>query len=185
MIKATNRASAYDIAFEFIPNSKQDEQSSSRAGYPVYRSAENHLDYICDLGDRLEVNLSSGRTVNIWIEQTAAPEEREHKTQDELKQIAESISESIMIRTYTNGSSNDERRETTLEEKSIIYKIAYGALLGLNWGEDCRRSRIAEQKIIDTAEFQIGLFIPECNGYDTIYIPLKKAVKNWGLEAKK
>ena len=120
MIKATNRASAYDIAFEFIPLTIRDIQSSERAGYPVYRSTENHLDYVCDLADRLEINLSSGKTVNIWIEQTAAPEVREHKTESELKQIAESISESIMIRTYENGNSRDERRATTPEEKDII-----------------------------------------------------------------
>ncbi len=180
MIRATNRLQAWEIACEFIPNTEKDIDSSSRAGYPIYRSADNRLDYFCDLGDRLEVNLSSGKTINIRIEQTQKPKVREHKTEGELNEIADRISDTIMIRTYTNGNSNDERRATTPEEKSIIYKIAYGALLGLNWGEDCRASRIAEQKIIDTAEFQIGLFIPECNGYDTIYIPLKNAVKNWG-----
>ena len=49
----------------------KDEFSSERAGYPVYRStAEGHFyDYICDLSDRLEINLTGGKTVNIWYSQ--------------------------------------------------------------------------------------------------------------------
>lgn len=52
-----------------------DQRSSTRAGYPIHRStaAGHHHDYICDLGDRLEVNLSTGETVNIWIK-AAEPE---------------------------------------------------------------------------------------------------------------
>ena len=98
--------------------------------------------------------------------------------------MTEAMSETIMIRTYENGNSNDTRRKTTKPEKAIIYKIAYGALLALNHGEEVRSSRMAEQSIIDTAEYTIDLFIPECNGYDTIYIPLKKALANWEKEAK-
>ena len=54
----------------------KDEDSSQRAGYPIFRStADGHFyDYICDLNDRLEVNLSTGETVNIWIEQETEPE---------------------------------------------------------------------------------------------------------------
>ena len=47
----------------------KDEVSSKGAGYPVYRStAKGHFyDYICDLNDRLEINLSNGKTVNVWF----------------------------------------------------------------------------------------------------------------------
>lgn len=112
------------------------------------------------------------------------PDVREHKPESELKQIAESISDTIMIRAYENGNSIDTRHKTTALEKEIIYKIAYGALLALNYGTDVRASRLAEQSIINAAEFQIGLFLPDCNGYDTIYIPLKKAVQSWATEAR-
>ena len=96
-----------------------------------------------------------------------------------MKAIAENISENITIRTYTNGNSNDTKRKASTAEKAIIFRVAFGALLGLNWGTDTRKSRKSEQAIIDTAEFTIGQFIRDCNGYDTIYLPLKKALAEW------
>ena len=52
----------------FPTDYEYDLQRSKRAGYDVCSStAEDHYyDYICDLGDRLEVNLSNGDTVNVW-----------------------------------------------------------------------------------------------------------------------
>ena len=177
---------AWEAVTAFFPAEyKKDEESSAKAGYPVYRSIKNHYDYFCMLGDRIEVNFSNGKTVNVWIKPDQKPEVRQHKPEAELKEIAEGISQEVVIRTYENGNSRDTRRKAIVKEKAIIYRVAYGALLGLNWGEDCRSSQLAEQKIIDTAEFTIGLFIPDCNGYDTIYIPLKKAVANWTKEATK
>ena len=44
-------------------------ERSARAGYDIYySSAEGVAAYVCDLGDRLEVNLPNGDSVNIWIE---------------------------------------------------------------------------------------------------------------------
>ncbi len=105
-------------------------------------------------------------------------ETRKVKSENELKTIAETISENITIRTNVNGNSIDTIRKASSAEKEIIYNLAYGALLGLNWGEVCRSSRQAEA-IIDTAEFIINQFLPDCNGYDTIYLPLKKVLVNW------
>lgn len=177
---------AWEAVTAFFPAEyKKDEESSARTGYPVYRSIENHYDYFCMLGDRIEVNFSNGKTINVWIKPDPKSEVREHKKESELKEIAEGISQEIVIRTFENGSSRDTRRKATVKEKAIIYRVAYGALLALNHGEDSRSSQLAEQKIIDTAEFTIDLFIPDCNGYDTMYIPLKKAVANWAKEATK
>lgn len=161
---------------------KKDEEASKRAGYTIYRSTVNYYDYFCMLGDRIEVNFSNGKTVNVWIKPDPKPEVRAYKTEAELREVAEAISEEIVIRTIENGNSRDTRRKATVKEKAIIYR---GALLALNHGEDSRSSRLAEQKIIDTAEFTIDLFIPDCNGYDTMYIPLKKAVANWTKEVTK
>ena len=68
-VKST--AEAWNKANEIFPTDyERDNQRSERAGYPVYSSAaEGHwYDYICDLDDRLELNLSNGDTVNIWVE---------------------------------------------------------------------------------------------------------------------
>lgn len=105
---------------------------------------------------------------------------RNYKTEAELKEIADVISQNITIRTYDDkGNSNDETRATTDAEKSILYKIVYSALLGLNWGEKCRDSNDMTEAIIDTAEFTTIVFLPECNAYDTVYCALKSVVAKW------
>ena len=79
-MKAKNYNEAWTIAREIFPTPLQkDESSSQRAGYSVYRSTEEnrYYCYICDLGDRLEINLDDGRTINVWIrpEESEAPDE--------------------------------------------------------------------------------------------------------------
>lgn len=72
-MNVASREEAWEKANEIFPTDYlKDEQRSSNAGYPVYRSTadDHYYDYICDLGCRLEVNLSSGEPVNIWIEET-------------------------------------------------------------------------------------------------------------------
>ena len=94
-------------------------------------------------------------------------------TEAQLKEIANDIAGSIVIRNYINGNSRDTRRETTAEEKTIIKNIAYGAMLAYGWvGGDIK-------SIVDTAEFILYQFLPKANGCDSIYIPLRKATETW------
>ena len=47
-----------------------DNEASKKAGYEIYRDTEEFYNYICCLGDRLEVNLKEGnQTINLWIKQ--------------------------------------------------------------------------------------------------------------------
>ena len=93
-MKVTSKQEAWNKVNEIFPTDYvKDEHSSSRAGYPVYRSTAegHHCDYICDLGDRLEVNLDSSHleTVNIWIEQPI--QEPTQELSDERKKLAKRL----------------------------------------------------------------------------------------------
>jgi len=87
-------------------------------------------------------------------------------TESELKDYAMMKGEEIVIRTYENGNSNDERRKAKSRESKIITAVIYGSLLALNRGADIK-------SVLDTAEFIGDLQLPEMNGYDTIYLPIR------------
>lgn len=68
-IEVTSKQEAWEMVNNIFPNDyTEDVESRERAGYPIYRSNIEYYDYICDLGDRLEINLKNGnKTINIWI----------------------------------------------------------------------------------------------------------------------
>lgn len=76
MMKAASIEQAWEMANEIFPTDyEKAEYASSRAGYDVYmkngdraQSAEEVTNWISDLGNRLEINLANGKTINIWIE---------------------------------------------------------------------------------------------------------------------
>ena len=104
--------------------------------------------------------------------------------EDKLREMAEKISGSLVVRVYENGSSRDTRRPTTEVEKRILFDIAFGALLGLNYGEQVRSDRSLEQAILNTVDFTSNLMLPGTNGYDTIYNPLRDALGEWELDPR-
>ena len=63
---------AWKWVHEMFPDTQWylDHESSERAGYKTYRDTEEFYNYICELGDRVEVNLKEGNiTMNLWIEE--------------------------------------------------------------------------------------------------------------------
>lgn len=107
---------------------------------------------------------------------------RKHLTEPELKEMAMEVASSIVIRSYDHGNSVDTRRASTDKEKDIIFKVAYGALLTLNYGETNRGNKVAERAVIDAAEMTVDLFLPGANGYLTIYNPLWMILSSWEKE---
>lgn len=45
-----------------------DSFRSERAGYPVFYDTDiDSKAYVCDIGDRLEINYTDGKSQNIWF----------------------------------------------------------------------------------------------------------------------
>lgn len=90
-MKVKSIKEAWATADEIFPTDyTKDESASTSAGYDIYRStASGSNAWISDLGDRLEINLDTGRTVNIWIEQE--PQFTEWQIADALKEISNAI----------------------------------------------------------------------------------------------
>lgn len=63
---------AFMIAHNKIGAFELDEEASSKAGYNIWRSVARYNDYICELGDRLEINYANGKSENIWIDDGSA-----------------------------------------------------------------------------------------------------------------
>lgn len=86
----------------------------------------------------------------------------------EIEQMFEEEFHGVWIRTYDpRGNSKDEQREATAEEMELIRKISMGAL-------PCARYTKDIQHCTDAAEWILDEFIENCNGYLTIYCPIKR-----------
>lgn len=71
MTVVNNKQAAWDEVNKIFPTDyEHDTSRSERAGYPIYYSTADGINaWISDLGNRLEVNLPNGESVNIWIEE--------------------------------------------------------------------------------------------------------------------
>jgi hypothetical protein len=96
-------------------------------------------------------------------------------TEQELKEFAEMQAETIVIRSYEEGNSKDERRKATKPERRITKSIIYGGLLAIREGNKTDKEINA---IIDACELIAKLQLPEMNGYDTIYCTMHEWYRN-------
>ena len=86
-----------------------------------------------------------------------------------LYNYAELVATTIVIR---DENHSDERRDTTNEERDYIFAVVKSALYSLNYNCDAD-----VQAVADMAEFTIDELIPNCNGYLTVYNPIKRFVE--------
>lgn len=104
--------------------------------------------------------------------------QRIHLPESTLRLLAEGIANRVTIRYYDGGTSHDYTCDSTPEDRSAIFPVAFGSLLGLNYGEEAR-SGDGEQVVMNTAEFTIMHLLPRVNTYDTIYNPLRAVLEAW------
>lgn len=92
-MKVNSRKQAWIDADKLIPTDYiKDEMKSEAAGYDIYYSTCDGVNaWISDLEDRLEINLATGETVNIWIEEE--PQFKEYQISDALEVINDAIYE--------------------------------------------------------------------------------------------
>lgn len=90
-MKAKSIKEAWSLADEIFPTDYlKNDTASAAAGYDIYEStADGCIAWISDLGDRLEVNLPDGKTVNVWIEEE--PQFPEYQIDDALRVISDAI----------------------------------------------------------------------------------------------
>lgn len=92
-MKVNSREQAWREADNLFPTDYiKDEMKSENAGYDIYCSTCDGVNaWVSDLDNRLEINLSTGETVNIWIEE--APQFKEFQIGDALEVIDNAIYE--------------------------------------------------------------------------------------------
>lgn len=90
-MKVRSKNEAWNKADVIFPTDYiKDEVRSKKAGYDIYYSTVQSVHaWISDLGDRLEVNLETGETINIWIEEE--PRFKEYQIADALEVINDAI----------------------------------------------------------------------------------------------
>lgn len=88
---AWSTAHAWAIVDELFPGDYiRDDNSSERAGYPIYRAtSENSRAYICDLGNGLEINYDDGSSQRVNINSEAL--EIEHQQARELNNLRDRL----------------------------------------------------------------------------------------------
>ena len=102
----------------------KDDIRSTRAGCDIYYSTSAGVTaWISDLGDRLEVNLENGETVNIWIDEE--PHFAEYQIGDALRVISDAIYaiDDNILPNLQKATGLDEARAKIYGAYSEIAKI--------------------------------------------------------------
>ncbi len=108
-----------------------------------------------------------------------------YKNDEEREQLVDEMFKGVHIRESDDGTV----RATTSEENEMARQIISSALATANYRnqnideEHFSVSADALQVIKDMAEITIDNMIPDCNGYESVYIPLTEAFEQWEKES--
>ena len=156
---------------------EHDASRSERAGYPIYYSTASDVNaWISDLGNRLEVNLPDGKSVNIWIQAHA-----EAATSDSTKDTEDS-----------GSATKEERRETAkrIQRLAYFYTVEYVGQLDNKKREDAavKEMQAAETEggeikcMVLTAENNARVAmgsITDCIAAVNILVNMEEDVDDW------
>lgn len=124
-MKVNSKKQAWEKANELFPTDYlKDEERSNKAGYDIYYSTCDGVNaWISDLGNRLEVNLGTGETVNIWIEEE--PQFYEFQIEEALRVIDDAIYEidDNVNTKLAEVTGIKEARDKLYEAYKVIAKI--------------------------------------------------------------
>lgn len=119
-------AAAWNVASNLISGDySKDDASSQWAGYPIFRNADR-TEYICDLGDRLEVNKADGSSIDIWIVEIQEPvtnvENASHQTSNLMTY---SVREVLECRDRVNNFdwSTDKKSQYTWDRYRTLREL--------------------------------------------------------------
>ena len=103
-----------------------DKDSSLRAGYNVFRDPHEFYNYMCDIGDRLEVNLLEGNaTVNIWYGRDKNEDKPSlNLTNEEIKQLPKILFDYMNARIQTDSNIYDKHIQMCKSIMDKVYEIA-------------------------------------------------------------
>ena len=156
---------------------EHDTSRSERAGYPIYYSTAAGVDaWISDLGNRLEVNLPDGKSVNIWIQGPAEA----------------AASESVEETADTGSATREERRETAkrIQRLAYFYTVEYVSQMDNKKREDAavKEMQAAETEggeikcMVLTAENNASVAmgcITDCIAAVNILVNMEEDVDDW------
>ena len=156
---------------------EHDTSRSERAGYPIYCSTAAGVDaWISDLGNRLEVNLPDGKSVNIWIQGPAEA----------------AASESVEETADTGSATREERRETAkrIQRLAYFYTVEYVSQMDNKKREDAavKEMQAAETEggeikcMVLTAENNARVAmgsITDCIAAVNILVNMEEDVDDW------
>ena len=154
-MKVKNITEAWNKADIIFPTDYiKDDARSARAGYDIYYStAKDTHAWISDLGNRLEVNLDSGETVNIRIEEE--PQFTENEIAYALDVITEAICKIGEIRLPL-------MEKTGISEAKRKLYGAYEEIAKILKKQHPDSKIYDEYYLEDTIELYRGLFYEEC-----------------------
>ena len=99
-MKVQTKEAAWQYVNEAFPTDYHENLIKSKnAGYPIYDSnlGDEH-GFICDLGDRLEINFPDGHTCNVWIETPDTFRDLDTESKDHITRLF-----SVWLRQYTHS----------------------------------------------------------------------------------